>query len=182
MPRPDDDEVPIRRHTKRPAPLWKHPAVWIGLGTLTLVFMVVVSLAVARVSSHADGRRLMQSSKWWTKGATPAKVQAIVNELCSYGGLTIYFNSDADFTRSMYYKPSKKIFLPHSTHFQRLRLALELDADSFTRPSVIVSGDYMQLRVVQSPEGGRLTTEQAVMMIEDELQQPPVNGSGEGFR
>jgi hypothetical protein len=177
MPRDEDDDTPIRRRTRRRSSVWLHPATLTMAGVLGATVLILFAVFFTKSVQQSEGRRLIASSRWWTSGATPAKVQAIVNELCSYGGLTIYFNSDADFTRSTAYKPTRN-GLMHSSEFERMKLAVELMPEEFTNPRVITSGERLQLHVVQSPPGQRLSSAQAVMLIEDELQRSPVNGSG----
>jgi hypothetical protein len=194
----DSDVTPIRRHTKRTRSAWKNP-VFLSVAVTVAVAVVVLVILLARkghgipipgLDPYPEGSHLYRhESKWWTAGATPAKLQAMVDALTKKSYLEIVFNSEGDFTVS----PSMSISdieemtklgnrrsSGRTGYYDMLRRHAERYRDRYSDPSVVLSGDTFQLRgaLAASKPGERLSALAARNIIEDALSGKPITGSG----
>jgi hypothetical protein len=157
--------------------------VWIGLGTLALVFMVVVMLVINSAGiGSSEGLHLRQYSKWWTNGASPRKIQRIVDVMATEESIEIYFNSNADFTlfstQRFREPPSRRPGKPGFNEFQELILNVNFHPEEFANPAVIKSGYDLELRCVRTPLFWRPDRTKAIELIKKSLDDSAIVGSG----
>lgn len=186
MPRRDDDrdDTPIRRLTRKPKrSRWVRPVV-----AVMIVAGLVSALALAVSSVPVSGARLHKEA-WWTSGATPGKIQRIVDELSrhDYRRVELYYNSDADYTIctgisyiSLLSSRSLSRWANQAeTPFGQLLDCCRREPYEFSNPDVIESGTRLELKYAV---GGDQPRQRVVEHLTLDLKRPPLFGSGRSHR
>lgn len=148
------------------------------------------------VTRYSEGERLLKYTSWWTSGATPERIQALVDDMTRNATMMVVFNSEGEFTRVHDFPQTKRELykviqsrdeildsVPFTNMFQQFWYFTQSNPSKVLNPKAIVDGERFELRVfmVGKKLGERLDKAGAALALEDVLSLPVIEGSGKSL-